>query len=103
VTYCLPSLLFQIIEAQGISNLTCAVTYGLASTIHAQDIAHHLKTENLKHDNVTLQQQVDVLTTIQTAQENGGLGVEKLEGYVKNNGYISHLIPVSEELLINGK
>jgi hypothetical protein len=47
--------IFQIIEAQGISNLTRAVTYGLTSTIHGHDIAHHLETKNLKRDNTTLQ------------------------------------------------
>jgi hypothetical protein len=95
--------IFQIIKAQGVSNLTRAITYGLASTIHARNIAHHLETENLKHDNATLQQQLNALTTIQAAQENGGLGAEIPKGYIENQGYISHLIPVEEGLLIWAK
>jgi hypothetical protein len=56
--------IFQIIEAQGVSDLVRAVTYGLASTIHARDVTHHLETENLKRDNATLQERVDALTTL---------------------------------------
>jgi hypothetical protein len=95
--------IFQIIEAQGISDLVRAVTYGLASTIHARDVTHHLETKNLKRDNATLQQQVDTLTTLQAAQESGGMEVDQPEGYIANNGYVDHHIPTKDGTLIRAK
>jgi hypothetical protein len=95
--------IFQIIEAQGVSDLVRAVTYGLASTIHARDVTHHLETENLKRDNTTLQEQVDALTTLQAAQESGSMEVDRPEGYIANAGYIDHLVPTEDGTLVQAK
>jgi hypothetical protein len=95
--------IFQIIEAQGISDLIRAVTYGLASTIHARDVTHHLENENLKRDNAALQQQVDALTTLQAAQESGSMEVDRPEGYITNNRYINHLVPTEDGTLVRAK
>jgi hypothetical protein len=95
--------IFQIIEAQGVSDLVRAVTYGLASTIHARDVTHHLEIENLKGDNATLQQQVDALTTLQAAQESRGMEVNRPEGYIANNGYVNHLAPTEDRTLVRAK
>jgi hypothetical protein len=95
--------IFQIIEAQGVSDLVRAVTYGLASTIHARDVTHHLETENLKRDNAALQQRVDTLTTLQAAQESGSMEVDRPEGYIANNGYVDHLVPTEDGTLVRAK
>jgi hypothetical protein len=95
--------IFQIIEAQGVSDLVRAVTYGLASTIHARDVTHHLETENLKRDNAALQERVDALTTLQAAQESGSMEIDRPEGYVANNGYVDHLVPIDDGTLVRAK
>jgi hypothetical protein len=95
--------IFQIIEAQGVSDLVRAITYGLASTIHARNVTHHLETENLKRDNTVLQQQLDALTALQAAQESGGMEVDRPQGYIANNGYVDHLVPTSEGTLVRAK
>jgi hypothetical protein len=95
--------IFQIIEAQGVSDLVQAVTYGLASTIHARDVTHHFETENLKRDNATLQQQVDTLTTLQAAQESRGMEVDRPEGYIANNRYVDRLVPTEDGTLVQAK
>jgi hypothetical protein len=95
--------IFQIIEAQGVSDLVRAVTYGLASTIHACDVTHHLETENLKRDNAALQQQVDALAALQAAQESGSMEIDRPEGYVANNGYVDHLVPIDDGTLVQAK
>jgi hypothetical protein len=95
--------IFQIIEAQGVSDLIRAVTYGLASTIHARDVTHHLETKNIKRDNTALQQQVDALTALQAAQESGSMEVDRPEGYIANNGYVDHLIPTEDGTLVQAK
>jgi hypothetical protein len=95
--------IFQIIEAQGVSDLVRAVTYGLASTIHARDVTHHLETENLKRDNATLQEQVDALTALQAAQESRSMEVDRPEGYIANTGYVDHLIPTESGTLVRAK
>jgi hypothetical protein len=95
--------IFQIIEAQGVSDLVRAVTYGLTSTIHARDVTHHLETENLKRDNAALQQRVDALAALQAAQESGSMEVDRPEGYIANNGYVDHLVPTEDGTLVRAK
>jgi hypothetical protein len=95
--------IFQIIEAQGVSDLVRAVTYGLASTIHARDVSHHLETENLKRDNATLQERLDALTVIQAAQESRSMEVDRPEGYIANAGYVDHLVPTKTGMLVRAK
>jgi hypothetical protein len=95
--------IFQIIEAQGVSDLVRAVTYGLASTIHARDVTHHLETENLKRDNATLQERVDALTAVQAAQESRSMEVDRPEGYIANAGYVDHLVPTEDGTLVRAK
>jgi hypothetical protein len=95
--------IFQIIEAQGVSDLVRAVTYGLASTIHARDVTHHLETENLKRDNATLQERVDALTILQAAQESRGMEVDRPEGFIANAGYVDHLVPTEDGTLVRAK
>jgi hypothetical protein len=95
--------IFQIIEAQGVSDLVRAVTYSLASTIHARNVSHHLETENLKRDNATLQQQLDALTALQAAQESRSMEVDRPEGYIANNGYIDRLVPTEDGTLVRAK
>jgi hypothetical protein len=95
--------IFQIIEAQGVSDLVRAVTYGLASTIHARDVTHHLETKNLKRDNAALQQQVDALAALQAAQESRSMEVDQPEGYIANNGYVDHLVPTEDGTLVRAK
>jgi hypothetical protein len=92
--------IFQIIEAQGVSDLVKAITYGLASTIHAHDVSHHLETENLKRDNATLQQQLDALTALQAAHESRSMEIDRPEGYIANNGYVNHLVPIEDGTLV---